>query len=81
MFEQYKITYGYDALEPHMDAETVEKKLEVLFKERSRLTPKTLMLIELSLGLEVQNGDVEDRYQRIRSNLQMRQKYERHRPG
>ena len=24
MFEQYKITYGYDALEPHMDAETVE---------------------------------------------------------
>ena len=64
-----------------LDAETVEKKLEVLFKERNRLTPKTLMLIELSLGLEVQNGDVEDRYQRIRSNLQMRQKYERHRPG
>lgn len=24
MFEQYKITYGFDALEPHMDAETVE---------------------------------------------------------
>ena len=24
MFEQYKITYGYDALEPYMDAETVE---------------------------------------------------------
>ena len=28
-----------------------------------------------------QDGSIEDRYQRIRSNLQMRQKYERHRPG
>ena len=64
-----------------LDADTVEKKLEVLFKEKSRLTPKTLMLIELSLGLEVQDGDTEDRYQRIRNNLQTRQKYERHRPG
>lgn len=64
-----------------LDADTVEKKLEVLLKERNKLTPKTLMLIELSLGLEVQDGSIEDRYQRIRSNLQMRQKYERHRPG
>ena len=64
-----------------LDADTVEKKLEVLFKEKSRLTPKTLMLIELSLGLEVQDGDPEDRYQRIRNNLQTRQRYERHRPG
>ncbi|MCR5396723.1 MAG: superoxide dismutase, partial [Lachnospiraceae bacterium] len=24
MFEQVKISYGYDALEPYMDAETVE---------------------------------------------------------
>ena len=64
-----------------LDADTVEKKLEVLFKEKNRLTPKTLMLIELSLGLEVQDGDVEERYYRIRNNLQTRQKYERHRPG
>ncbi len=69
------------SLTKFLDADTVEKKLEVLFKEKSRLTPKTLMLIELSLGLEVQDGDTEDRYQRIRNNLQTRQKYERHRPG
>ncbi len=76
---------GASAVDPSLtkflDADTVEKKLDVLQKERNRLTPKTLMLIELSLGLEVQDGDIEDRYYRIRNNLQTRQKYERHRPG
>ena len=58
-----------------------ERRNKTPEQEKHVLTPKTLMLIELSLGLEVQDGDTEDRYQRIRNNLQTRQKYERHRPG
>lgn len=65
-----------------LDAETDEEKLAVLSEVRELLTPALLTPMELSLGMEPQEGvDQDIRFKQIRNTLQYKQKYERSRRG
>ena len=65
------------ALLAFLDAETMEEKLEVLFRVESQLSPRSLTSIEMSLGMEISEDEPDIRIRRIRGNLQTREKYER----
>lgn len=67
------------ALMMFLDAENYEQKLDVLREVKGELTPEILTPIELSLGMEPQDGTVEERYRLVKTNLLTRQKYERQR--
>ena len=64
-------------LEKFLDADTVDQKLEILNDEKDNLTPEILTPIELSLGMEPQEGEVVQRYREIKNYLYIKQKYER----
>ncbi|MBE5895232.1 MAG: DUF1653 domain-containing protein [Lachnospiraceae bacterium] len=67
------------ALMMFLDAENYEQKLDVLREVKGELTPEILTPIELSLGMEPQDGTVEERYRLVKTNLLTRQKYEKQR--
>lgn len=67
------------ALMMFLDAKNYEQKLDVLREVKGELTPEILTPIELSLGMEPQDGTVEERYRLVKTNLLTRQKYERQR--
>lgn len=67
------------ALMMFLDAKNYEQKLDVLREVKGELTPEILTPIELSLGMEPQDGTVEERYRLVKTNLLTRQKYEKQR--
>ena len=64
-------------LEKFLDADTVDQKLEILNDEKENLTPEILTPIELSIGMEPQEGEAVQRYREIKNYLYIKQKYER----
>lgn len=65
-----------------LDAETDDEKLDVLTQVRQQLTPALFTPMELSLGMEPQEGvDPDIRYKQIKNTLQYKQKYEKSRRG
>ena len=64
-------------LEKFLDADTVDQKLEILNDEKDNLTPEILTPIELSIGMEPQEGEAVQRYREIKNYLYIKQKYER----
>ena len=65
------------ALLAFLDAEEPADKLEVLSRVQGELSSRSLTSIEMSLGMEPQEDDPDERIRRIRGLLQTREKYER----
>ena len=64
-------------LERFLDAESIDDKIVLVQEEKDRMTPEILTPIELSLGMEPQEGTVAERCREIKNFLLIKQKYER----
>ena len=59
-----------------LDADTYEDKLNILVGLQSRITDEMLNTIAVSLDLELEEGELEERYQTLKNCLITLEKYE-----
>ncbi len=59
-----------------LDADTYEQKMNIFSALHSKVTQEMLNTIAVSLDIEVDSGDLEERYRQIQSCLQTFQRYE-----
>lgn len=59
-----------------LDADTYEDKLNILVGLQSRITDDMLNTIAVSLDLELEEGELEERYQTLKNCLITLEKYE-----
>lgn len=59
-----------------LDADTCEKRLSILSALRERITDDMINIMAISVGVEIREGDVERRYDDLRSCLLTFGKYE-----
>lgn len=62
-----------------LDADTCEKRLNILSALRERITDDMINIMAISVGVEIKEGDVERRYDELRSCLLTFGKYESNR--
>lgn len=62
-----------------LDADTCEKRLNILSALRDRITDDMINIMAISVGVEIKEGDVERRYDELRSCLLTFGKYESNR--
>lgn len=59
-----------------LDADTYEDKLNIMVGLHSRITDEMLNTIAVSLDLELEEGELEERYQTLKNCLITLEKYE-----
>lgn len=59
-----------------LDADTYEQKMNIFSALHNKVTQEMLNTIAVSLDIEVDSGDLEERYRQIQSCLQTFQRYE-----
>ena len=59
-----------------LDADTYEQKLNIFSAMRDKVTQDMLNTIAAALDIEVDSGDLEERYRQIQNCLMTFQKYE-----
>ena len=71
--EEFELDPG---LVEFLDADSYEKKLEILGKLHNRITDDMIDTMAVSLDTEVKDGDIEMRYAEIRNCLLMMERFE-----
>jgi hypothetical protein len=78
--EDSTVTEGEFSLDPglveFLDADSYEKKLEILRKLHSRITDDMINTMAVSLDTEVKEGDIETRYNEIKTCLLTMERFE-----
>lgn len=59
-----------------LDADTYEQRLNILAALRSRITDEMINTMAMAVDLEIKEGDVEERYEELKSCLLTFEKYE-----
>ena len=59
-----------------LEADTYEQRLNILAALRSRITDEMINTMSMAVDLEIKEGDVEERYEELRSCLLTFEKYE-----
>lgn len=59
-----------------LDAETMEEKMEVLLSMREHITNDEIDTLAMSLGISIDEGNVEDRFDELRECLNLIARYE-----
>jgi hypothetical protein len=74
------ISFSLDPdLEEFLDADGIDEKLRILSGMHSHMSERILNVMALSEEIQLQEGNLEDRYQEFRTCLQTKKKYESHR--
>lgn len=60
----------------YLDADTYEKRLEVLTSMKDRLTNEMINTMAVAIDVEIDDGDVEKRYEELKYCLLTREKFE-----
>ncbi len=78
--EEAEVTAAEDVLDPmllqFLDSDTYEEKLNILNALYPRITQEMLSTMAAALDIEVADGEVEERYEQIKSCLLTFEKYE-----
>jgi hypothetical protein len=78
--EDSAVTEGEFSLDPglveFLDADSYEQKLEILRKLHSRITDDMINTMAVSLDTEVKEGDIETRYNEIKTCLLTMERFE-----
>ena len=59
-----------------LEADTYEQRLNILAALRSRITDEMINTMAMAVDLEIKEGDVEERYEELKSCLLTFEKYE-----
>ena len=59
-----------------LDANSYEQRLNILTSLRNRITDEMINTMAVAVDLEIKDGDVEDRYEELRSCLLTFEKFE-----
>ncbi len=74
------ISFSLDPdLEEYLDADGIDEKLRILSGMHSHISERILNVMALSEEIQLQEKNLEDRYQEFRTCLQTKKKYESHR--
>lgn len=63
-------------VEEFLDASSYEKKLDVLYRLRSKITDDMINIMAVSIDTEVKPGEIGQRYQELRNSLIMLERFE-----
>lgn len=66
----------FDALMAFLDAETYEKKLEILQRMQLDLNDYLIDTMAVSLDVVIPEGEIDERYRQLKGCLEAKRKYE-----
>lgn len=78
--QEYRFERQKSAVDPgvmdFLDADTCERKLEILARIHPRITDDMINTMAVSLDMEIKDGKIEDRYEELKYSIMTRARFE-----